>query len=87
MHGSNDVKQGGVLSPQLLNVYLVELLFRLKHSQVGCYICDVFAGALPYADDVILLAPTMNAIKIMLIISKEFDVQSGKKADNYIWFP
>ena len=58
---SNGVKQGGVLSPVLFTVYMGELLVRLGKSRCGCYIGNIFCGALSYADDVIILAPTMSS--------------------------
>jgi hypothetical protein len=69
---SNGVKQGGVLSPHLFNVHLDELLCRLKRSGVGCYIGHIFVGALAYADDIILLAPTRAALTKMLKICSQY---------------
>ena len=48
---SNGVKQGGVLSPIMFIVYVDELLSRLNNSPFGCYVGNVFCGALGYADD------------------------------------
>ena len=39
---------------------------------MGCYIGGVFLGAYGYADDVTLLAPTRQALQIMLDICQEF---------------
>ena len=52
---TNGVKQGVVLSPVLFCVYLDELLVALSEAKVGCYIGDIFVGALAYADDLVLL--------------------------------
>ena len=52
----NGVKQGGVLSPRLFNIYLDELLYKLKQSRFGCYYGTDFVGSLAYADDVLLLS-------------------------------
>ena len=62
---SNGVKQRGVLSPLLLNVYLDELILLLREQVVGYHMNVMFVGAFCYADDVTLLAPTgmaLNAI-------------------------
>jgi hypothetical protein len=69
---SNGVKQGGVLSPILFAVYIDELLNYLKESKVGCHIGLLFLGALSYADDIILLAPTRKALYKMLSVANEF---------------
>ena len=69
---SNGVKQGGVLSPILFCVYIDQLLSRLSSSGVGCYIGNVFVGCLAYADDIVLVAPTPTAMRLMLVICDEF---------------
>ncbi len=69
---SNGVKQGGVLSPLLFNIYLDVLLARLKDSKVGCHFGNTYIGSLAYADDVVLLCPTLSALKDMLHICEEY---------------
>ena len=59
----NGVKQGGILSPVLFCVYIDGLLDRLSKCHVGCYIGLNLLGALAYADDIVLLAPTPSAIR------------------------
>ena len=68
----NGVKQGGVLSPRLFNIYLDELLCRLKRSGMGCYYGNVYVGSLAYADDVVLLSPTLGSLKEMLNICEQY---------------
>ena len=68
----NAARQGGIVSPVLFCVYLDGLLQRLRNSGVGCYIGNVFVGALAYADrtdDVALLAPTASAMRQLLRIA------------------
>jgi len=55
---TNGVKQGKVLSPVLFCVYLNELLLALSAANVSCYVGDYFVGALAYADDLVLTAPS-----------------------------
>ena len=62
----NGVKQGGVLSPILFIIYFDELLKKLEANKVGCHIGNTFIGALGYADDVTLLAPSVNALESMI---------------------
>lgn len=68
----NGVKQGGVISPVLFCVYIDDLLVRLSLSGVGCFIGLDFVGALAYADDIVLLAPTPSAMRQMLRICDEY---------------
>ena len=69
---TNGVKQGGVLSPILFTMYIDILLQRLKASKLGCHIGTAYGGALGYADDVALVAPTLAAVKSMLGICESF---------------
>lgn len=74
---SNGVRQGGVLSPILFNVYMDELLRRLKANDIGCHIGNVYMGALCYADDIVLLCPTTKGLQAMLDICNEFAEEYG----------
>jgi len=58
----NGVKQGGVLSPVLFCIYIDGLLTKLSESGVGCNMGEDFLGALAYADDIVLIAPSPSAI-------------------------
>ena len=44
----------------------------LSDAKVGCYIGHVFVGALAYADDIVLLAPTARAMRKLLSLCDEF---------------
>ena len=68
----NGVRQGAILSPSLFCVYLDTLLVRLRDACVGCYVGGSFSGAFGYADDVTLLAPSRQALQIMLDICEDF---------------
>ncbi len=68
---SNGVKQGGVISPILFCIYIDGLLNELANSSVECYMGGVFAGATGYVDDLILLTPSVNTLKILATICEE----------------
>jgi len=57
----NGVRQGGIISPILFCVYLDGLRLQLRNSGIGYYIGNFFVGALAYADDLALLAPSASA--------------------------
>jgi hypothetical protein len=69
---SNGVKQGAIISPILFCVYIDTLLIRLQKNGAGCHIGNLFAAALAYADDVVLIAPTARAMRSMLTICEKF---------------
>lgn len=74
---SNGVRQGGVLSPILFTMYIDDLLVDLSNLGVGCFWDSLFAGALCYADDLVLLAPSPAALRIMLRCCENFALKRG----------
>ena len=66
-NGVNGVKQGGVLSPLLLSVYLDDLLHQLRERNIGCHMNSDFVGTLMYADDITLLIYILDMMMVTLI--------------------
>ena len=52
-----------------------EILTSLSNLGVGCYVGEVFIGALGYADDLVLPAPSRTAMQLVLDVCQDF----GKK--------
>ena len=73
---SNGVTQGGALSP-FFNVYLNEFIELLSEQGVGCHLHGEFAGALFYANNITLLAPTSTALNSMLQTCSTFAIAYG----------
>ena len=71
----NGVKQGGVLSPVLFCIYIDGLLKRLARSQTGCTVGVVYVGALAYANDLLVLAPTPSAMRLLLQICDNYAME------------
>jgi hypothetical protein len=71
----NGVRQGAILSPVLFCVYFNTLLCKLSSAGTGCHIGLCFVGALAYADDLVLLAPSANAMRCMLQICDNYAAQ------------
>ena len=74
---SNGVRQGGVLSPILFTIYIDDLLGDLCKLGVGCHWDSLFAGAVCYGDDLVLLPPSPSALRIMLNCCKNFATIHG----------
>ncbi len=68
----NGVKQGGILSPFLFNFFIDDLLVKLEYLHVGCNIGCLYFGCIAYADDILLLAPSLSALRIMLDCCSDF---------------
>ena len=60
---ANGVKQGAVISPLLFSIYIDNLFKELKQLGLECHVGPTFAGAFGYADDVVLIAPSLYALK------------------------
>ena len=71
----NGVKQGGVISCHLFNLYIDPLLVQLSNSGHGCHIAGVYAGALSYADDITLLCPSVWGLNEMLKICNKYRLE------------
>ena len=69
---SNGVRQGGVISPILFGIYIDELLLKLKNNGTGCFVGHHYCGAFGYADDIILLCPTLSGLKEMIAICENY---------------
>ena len=60
-------------------------------SKVGCYLGMNFVGALAYADDIIILAPSPSAMRILLQIcdsyAAEYDINFNSDKPKFIVIP
>ena len=63
---NNGVKQGAVMSPMLYCVYTDGLLKLLRKKKTGCWVNGEYIGILAYADDLLLLLPTLDGLQEMI---------------------
>jgi hypothetical protein len=63
---TNGTRQGSVLSPALFCVYLDDLIKELRKLGLGCHMAGLWIGAVGFADDLLLLAPSRGAMAKML---------------------
>ena len=60
------VRQGGVLSPSLFNLYVDDLIYRLELSNLGCCTNGIYLGCIMYADDILLISTSVVTLQSML---------------------
>jgi hypothetical protein len=71
------VRQGGLSSPKLFNIYINGLIEELSSAHVGCHIEDVCINNLSYADDMVLLCPSMGGLIKMIKICERYAETHG----------
>ena len=59
-------KQRAVLSPVLFTANFDKLFERLRDSGIGSHVVKMYVGAFGNADDVVLLAPSLDALREMV---------------------
>ena len=72
---SNGVRQGGILSPYLFNVYMDDLSLRLKKHYAGCKIANKIINHLFYADDIVLLCPSHRGLQELLETCEKYALE------------
>ena len=76
---SNGLREGGAASPILWAVYADGLLLLLRESGLGCWIAGVWMGAVLYADDLSLLAPSRLVLAKMLSLVEDYGASLNLK--------
>ena len=62
------VRQGGVLSPYLFACYIDDIVALLQSSGLGCYFKGTPICVILYADDIMLISPSVTGLQEMLVI-------------------
>ncbi|XP_072936701.1 uncharacterized protein [Epargyreus clarus] len=73
------MRQGGLSSPLLFNLYVNQLVERLSSTHVGCHIDDVCVNNISYADDMVLLSPSIAGLRKLLSICEAYAEIHGLK--------
>ena len=72
---SNGVRQGGILSPYLFNIYMDELSKKLNACKTGCINGLMLLNHLTYADDLVILTPYSGGLQLLLEICSEYGIE------------
>lgn len=62
------VRQGSCLSPVIFNMFMNAFIVNLRQNDIGCHILNMYYGCLLYADDILLLSPSIKGLQLMLDI-------------------
>ena len=60
------VRQGGVTSAFLFNLYIDDILTTLSCCKVGCYLGINRINCQAYADDIVLLSPSVSSLQFLI---------------------
>ena len=60
------VRQGGVMSPVLFSISIDSLPEIIKLANAGCYTSTICCSIFLYADDIVLLSPTVTGLRMLL---------------------
>ena len=72
---ANGVKQGGVISPILFNVYMDDLSTALNSSSIGGYLGRAFLNHLCYADDLCIITLSSSGMQQLLNICQSYAIK------------
>lgn len=73
------VRQGGLTSPDLFNLYVNDLIGELRRARTGCHLGNVCVNNLSYADDMVLLSPSIKGLRKLLLICEQYAIDHGLK--------
>ena len=65
------VRQGGVMSPYCFAIFIDDIVHKVVSSGTGCYIGLVCFSVILYADDILLLAPSISSLQRLLSICEQ----------------
>lgn len=76
---TNGVRQGGILSPMLFNLYMDNLTQRLKNCKTGCMVGERLLNHLLYADDLVVMSPCSSGLQQLLRVCSDYGEQYDLK--------
>ena len=76
---SNLVRQGSLISPYLYNIYTEDLLLSIQRLDLGTLLANKDTSIIAYADNIILLRPTLKSLQLMIDKCIEYGLTHGLK--------
>jgi hypothetical protein len=73
------VRQGGLSSPRLFSLYVNRLIEELSNTMIGCSIDGTFVNNISYADDMVLLSPSISALRTLVSVCERYAGAHGLK--------
>ncbi|XP_062529173.1 uncharacterized protein LOC105842571 [Bombyx mori] len=71
------VRQGGLTSPKLFNLYVNALIEELSSTHFGCHIDEICLNNISYADDMVLLSSSACGLSKLLDICERYALSHG----------
>lgn len=65
------IRQGGVLSPIFFAIFIDDVIDAVDNSKFGCYFGHLCASIILFADDMLLLAPSVSALQELISLCEE----------------
>ena len=62
---SAGVRQGGILSPFLFAIFIDSIVNKIKDANVGCYVSTICVSIFLYADDILIIAPSVSGLQTL----------------------
>ncbi len=66
------MRQGGVLSAYFFAIYVDDLIRLIHSSHYGCHIGVFNVNIFLYADDILLVAPSVDALQKMFLLCESY---------------
>ena len=87
---TNGVRQGGILSPMLFNLYINDLSIRLTNSGIGGTLGGKFVNHMIYADDLCIVSLSSSSMQTLLKMCTDYcdihDIKFNAKKSVCLFF-
>ena len=87
---NSGVRQGGVLSGLLFSVYINDMINNIANMKEGCRMGIHSSNIIAYADDIVLLAPSLKGLQTLLdkasVDSLNLDLKFNDNKSKYMIF-